>query len=82
MTLFFLSFHISVNDLRRLIEKARGKLDQSLYAQFAIRLLGSSLMMQFLISSFKPGVFTKILFINNYLIFTFQTERIKGSGLE
>ena len=32
---FFLSFHISVNDLRRLIEKAGGKLDHSLYAQFA-----------------------------------------------
>ena len=26
---FFLSFHISVNDLRRLIEKAGEKLDQS-----------------------------------------------------
>ena len=32
---FFLSFHISVNDLRRLIEKAGGKLDHSLYAQSA-----------------------------------------------
>ena len=32
---FFLLFTFSVNDLRRLIEKAGGKLDHSLYAQSA-----------------------------------------------